>query len=94
MQRPEERPTFPAVFYPNRNHKLLQVLAKDISNVIRKQSCTSGGGNDSKLVTYEDLLKDPEVMASMKKALDIQDNPAGLNNGDDFYDQIGEFRSL
>ena len=72
MNKPEEIPAFPAVFYPNRNHKLLQTLAKDISNVIRKQSGTPGGGQDSKLVTYDDLLKDPDVMISMKKALNIQ----------------------
>ena len=75
MQKPEPRSTFPAVFYPNRNHKLLQALAKDISNVVRKQSATPGGGQDSKLVTYDDLIKDPDVMESMKKALDIQDDP-------------------
>ena len=43
MNKPEEVPAFPAVFYPNRSHKLLQTLAKDISNVIRKQSATPGG---------------------------------------------------
>ena len=75
LMKPEPRSTFPAVFYPQRNPKLLQTLAQDIRNVIRKQSATRDGGQESKIVTYEDLLKDPNVMATMKKALEIQDDP-------------------
>ena len=75
LMKSEPRSTFPAVFYPQRNPKLLQTLAQDIRNVIRKQSATRDGGQESKIVTYEDLLKDPNVMATMKKALEIQDDP-------------------
>ena len=62
---------FPAVFYPYRSKKLLHALANDMSDVIRKTSTTPNGGKEAKVVTYEDLLKDPEVMESMKKNLGL-----------------------
>merc|ERR1712142_22675 len=75
---------FPAVFYPYRSKKLLHALANDMSDVIRKTSTTPNGGNEAKVVTYEDLLKDPEVMESMKKSLGIDDEI--MKNGDDYVD--------
>merc|ERR1712062_769963 len=59
-------------------------LANDMSDVIRKSSTTANGGKEAKVVTYEDLLKDPEVMESMKKSLGIDDEI--LKNGDELID--------
>ena len=50
---------------------MLHALANDMSDVIRKTSTTPNGGKEAKVVTYEDLLKDPEVMESMKKNLGL-----------------------
>ena len=50
---------------------MLHALANDMSDVIRKTSTTANGGKEAKVVTYEDLLKDPEVMESMKKSLGL-----------------------
>jgi hypothetical protein len=86
LNKPEERPQFPHVFYPgNRNSKLLQVLSDNIANVIRRQSGTARGGNETKVVTYDDLLKDPDVMASMKHALNIPEHEDVVmdNDGDE-----------
>ena len=49
----------------------LNFQAHDISDVIRKTSTTANGGKEAKVVTYEDLLKDPQVMESMKKSLGL-----------------------
>lgn len=65
---------FPAVHYPDRNKKLLQTLASDIGDVIKRSSSTPNGGKEAKVVTYEDLLKDPVYMESMKKSLGIEDH--------------------
>ena len=62
---------FPAVFYPKRSKKLLHALANDISDVIRKTSTTANGGKEAKVVTYEDLIKDPQVMETMKTRLGL-----------------------
>ena len=42
-----------------------------MSDVIRKTSTTANGGKETKVVTYEDLLKDPQVMESMKQSLGL-----------------------
>ena len=78
-----ERPAFPHVFYPSRNSKLLQSLADDIGNMVRKQSGIRSGGNEAKVVTYEDLLKDPEVMEAMKQTYGIVDEDKLLEDGDE-----------
>ena len=39
--------------------------------MIRKTSTTANGGKAATVVTYEDLLKDPQVMESMKKSLGL-----------------------
>lgn len=66
---------FPAVFYPKRNKILLQALSNDISQMAKRSSQTPDGGKEAKVITYEDLIHDPEVMESMKQSLGITDDP-------------------
>ncbi len=71
------------MFYPSRNSKLLKSLADEIGNVVRRQSGTPKGGSDTKVVTYEDLLKDPDVMVAVKNAYGIVDEDKLLEDGDE-----------
>lgn len=75
-----EAKQFPAVFYPKRNKVLLEALANDISLVAKRSSQTPNGGKEAKVITYEDLIQDPEVMQSMKQSLGITDDPQELKD--------------
>lgn len=81
------RPTSPLVFYPNRHNKLMQSLSENIAKVIRKQSGQPRGGMESKVVSYEDCMKDPDVMETMKYVLHV---PKEEENTGDENDEIIE----
>ena len=80
---PSKDKQFPAVFYPHKNKKLLQALSKDIGKAIRKTSTNPHGGKEAKIVSYEELLKDPEALEQMKQNLGIEGDIREILNGDE-----------
>jgi len=68
----------PTVFYPNRNNKVMQSLSNNAVMQIKKQSVQAGAGDPDAIITYDDLLNDPDLMEAVKYNLGI----TGNNNSD------------
>ena len=61
----------PTVFYPNRNNKVMQSLSQNAVMQIKKQSVQAGAGDPDSIITYEDLLNDPDLMEAIRYNLGI-----------------------
>merc|ERR1719394_858952 len=63
----------PTVFYPNRNNKVMQSLSNNAVMQIKKQSIQAGAGDPDAIITYDDLLNDPDLMEAIRYNLGISD---------------------
>ena len=72
LKEPQKINPFPHIDYPVRNPKLLNALSTQIRKLIRKQSQNANAQTDP-ILTYEDLLKNPEIMKSMKSEFGIEE---------------------
>ena len=63
---------FPQIDYPVRNPKLLKAVSSQIRTLVRKQSLNANAtGNE--ILTYEDLISNPEILAAMKSQFGIEE---------------------
>jgi hypothetical protein len=73
----------PTVFYPNRNNKVMESLSQNALIQIKKQSLHADAGDPDSIITYEDLIKDPDLMEAIKYNLGLCDQNRMLGDETD-----------
>ena len=78
MERKLKEPTpkvnpFPQIDYPVRNPKLLKAVSSQIRTLVRKQSLNANANSNNEILTYEDLISNPEILAAMKSEFGIEE---------------------
>ena len=64
---------FPQIDYPVRNPKLLKAVSSQIRTLVRKQSLNANANSNNEILTYEDLISNPEILAAMKSEFGIEE---------------------